>query len=199
MGRDILSGLSRRWRFFCGARRDRLPLAVSDTISPRPLVRPEQLADIGLFGGLSEEVLRELAATLDASLFDPGAVVMREGEQAREMFVVLSGELEVLRRSKGGTEGRVALLGPGGWLGEMSILDVQHRSASVRALAPSRLLRISAESVDRLLYRRDLRGYALFVMNIARDLARRLRVTDGVLAQFMGSIADTYVPHSRKP
>lgn len=36
-------------------------------------------------------------------------------------------------------------------------------------------------------------------MNIARELSRRLRVTDGVLAQFMGSIGDVYEPKSRKP
>jgi CRP/FNR family cyclic AMP-dependent transcriptional regulator len=189
MGMCILSGLARRWRFFYGSRRDRLPLAVSDTISPRPLVRPEQLADIGLFGGLSEEVLRELAATLDASLFDPGAVVMREGEQAREMFVVLSGELEVLRRSKGGTEGRVALLGPGSWVGEMSILDVQPRSATVRTLAPAILLCIKGEDLDRL-YRRDMRAYLLVVLNIARELSRRLRVADGMIAGFLSAILD---------
>jgi len=34
-------------------------------------------------------------------------------------------------------------------------------------------------------------------MNVARELSRRLRVADGIIAQFMGSIAETYVPKSR--
>ncbi|MEZ4394562.1 MAG: cyclic nucleotide-binding domain-containing protein [Polyangiales bacterium] len=162
---------------------------MSDTISPRPLIRAEQLADVGLFGGLSEEVLRDLAGSLDASLYDPGAVVMREGEQAREMFVVISGELEVLRRSRGGTEGRVAMLGPGSWVGEMSIVDVQPRSATVRTLAPSILLRITGEDLERL-YRKDMRAYLLLVLNIARELSRRLRVADGMIAGFLSAILD---------
>lgn len=162
---------------------------VNDTLRPRPLVRPEQLADIGLFGGLGEEVLRDLALTLDATLCDPGSMVMREGDQAREMFVVLSGELEVLRRSRGGTEGRVAMLGPGSWVGEMSILDVQPRSATVRTLAPAILLRITAEDLDRL-YRKDVRSYLLIVLNIARELSRRLRVADGMIAGFLSAILD---------
>ena len=174
---------------------------MSDTISPRPLVRHEQLADVGLFGGLSEEVLRELASTLHAALYEPGAVVMREGEQAREMFVVLSGEMEVLRRSKGGTEGRVAMLGPGSWVGEMSILDVQPRSATVRTLAPAILLRITGEDLDRL-YRKDMRAYLLVVQNIARELSRRLRVADGMIAGFLSAILDDnlgFHPGSKPP
>lgn len=63
-------------------------------------------------------------------------------------------------------------------------------------LAPSRM-RLSAESVDRLLYRRDLKAYSLFVMNIARELSRRLRVADGILAQFVGTMAEEYVSKTK--
>jgi CRP-like cAMP-binding protein len=126
-----------------------------------------------------------------------GTRVVNEGDPAREMFVVLEGELEVLKKADTGAEVRVAMLGPSSWFGEMSILDVQNRSASVRALAPSRLVRISAEHVDRCLYRRDLKSYALFVMNIARELSRRLRVTDSILAHFMGSVAEVYAPKKK--
>lgn len=158
------------------------------------------LREIGLFGGLDDETLRVLATSLPVEFVEPGKRVVTEGEPAREMFVVLDGELEVLKHAPNGSDVRVAMLGPGSWFGEMSILDVQSRSASVRALAPSRLLRISAEHVDRLLYRRDLKAYSLFVMNIARELSRRLRVTDSILAHFMGSVAEVYAPKgSRKP
>src|ERR1700759_1307645 len=100
---------------------------------------PERLRDIGLFGGLSDEVLASFVAKLDIISLDPGSVVFKEGEMGREMFVLLAGEMEVLKHSKKQTEARVAILGPGDWFGEMSILDVLPRSATVRALAPSRL------------------------------------------------------------
>lgn len=167
---------------------------------PSPLDRldPDRLREIGLFGGLDDETLNVFCRELPQVRVTPGDRVVSEGDAAREMFVVLDGELEVLKKTPSGAEVRVAMLGPGGWFGEMSILDVQQRSASVRALAPSRLLRLSSEGVERHLYRRDLKAYSLFIMNIARELSRRLRVTDGVLAQFMGSIGDVYVPRSRK-
>lgn len=160
--------------------------------TPRP-ISPAVLREIGLFGGLDEQTLEVLARELPVEQVMVGARVVSEGDAAREMFVVVSGELEVLKRSPGGSEVRVAMLGPGGWFGEMAIVDVQPRSATVRALAPSLLLRITAEHVDRLLYRRDLKAYSLLIMNIARELSRRLRVMDGILSQFVGSVNDQYI------
>src|SRR5262249_48143787 len=113
-------------------------------------------------------------------------------ENARDMFVVLGGELEVLKHNAHGAEARVAMLGPGDWVGEMSIIDVMPRSATVRALAPSFLMRITAEGMDKL-YRRDIKSYALFVLNLARELSRRLRVADGILAGVIASVWTEYL------
>jgi hypothetical protein len=43
------------------------------------------------------------------------------------------------------------------------------------------------------LYRSDLKSYALTVLNIARELSRRLRVTDSILADFTANVLDEYV------
>jgi CRP/FNR family transcriptional regulator, cyclic AMP receptor protein len=79
----------------------------------------------------------------------------------------------------------------------MSMIDLQARSASVRAIAPSRLLKITSEDMDAL-YRADLKSYTLIVLNIARDLSRRLRVADGILADFTVNLLDEYVA-ARRP
>ncbi len=161
---------------------------------PRPTVSTSMLRDIGLFGGLDESTLEILAAELPLHQVGVAEKVVSEGDPAKEMFIVVSGELEVLKKSPSGNEVRVAILGPGDWFGEMAIVDVQPRSATVRSLAPTLLLRMSAENVDKLLYRRDLKAYSLLVMNIARELSRRLRVADGILSQFVGSVAERYKP-----
>lgn len=159
----------------------------SASVNPNLKITSAMLADVGLFGGLSDETLSALADELQAQAFEVGQNVVTEGDTAREMFVVMAGELEVLKHGPGG-ETRVALFGPGDWFGEMAILDVQPRSATVRAVAPSLAMRISADDVENLLYRRDLKAYALFVMNIARELSRRLRVADGVLSQLANTV-----------
>ncbi|MGK3969758.1 cyclic nucleotide-binding domain-containing protein [Sorangium sp. So ce118] len=156
-----------------------------------------QLREIGLFGGLGDHVLQGLADTLELLELQPGAVAFREGDSGREMFVLLAGEMEVLKRSKREVEARVAVLGPSDWFGEMSILDVMPRSATVRAISPSRLMRVTAHDLDTL-YRRDLKSYTLLVLNIAREMSRRLRVADSLLAELVANMLDEYT-RPRRP
>jgi CRP-like cAMP-binding protein len=157
-----------------------------------------RLREIGLFGALSDEVLEGLTRKLKTMRVQPGESVFREDDTvAREMYVLLEGEMEVSKRSRRGRDMRVAILGPSDCFGEMSMIDMQARSASVRALAPSLLLKVTSEDMDGL-YRSDLKSYTLIVLNIARDLSRRLRVTDGILADFTANVLDEYVV-AKKP
>jgi CRP/FNR family transcriptional regulator, cyclic AMP receptor protein len=161
----------------------------SETAKP---IGPAELRNIGLFGALSDDVLEYLATLLTVETPPAGATLFREGEDANAMFVVINGEVEVLKKSKRSVEARVAVLGPGDWFGEMSIVDIQPRSATVRALAPSRLLRVSSADLDAL-YRHDLRSYAIIILNLARELSRRLRVADGILADLISNVMDQYL------
>jgi CRP/FNR family cyclic AMP-dependent transcriptional regulator len=167
---------------------------MSDERDPRTTDAPPvtRLKEIGLFGGLSEDTLTELTNSLETRLVQPGEMVFREGDRGRELFIVLEGEMEVLKRSKRDRETRVAVLGPSDWFGEMAVLDIMPRSASVRALAPTRLLRFGNADLDAL-YRRDLKAYALIVLNIAREISRRLRVADGILAEMVANVMDEYL------
>jgi CRP-like cAMP-binding protein len=160
-------------------------------------VEASELRNIGLFGALSDEVLLHLTSALTVTTPDAGTVVFREGDEARDMYVLVEGELEVLKKSQHGIEARVAMLGPGDWFGEMSVVDVQPRSATVRVLAPSRLVRITSADLDAL-YRYDMKSYAIIVLNLARELSRRLRVADGILADFIANVMDSYVVRSSK-
>ncbi|HEX6275703.1 MAG TPA: cyclic nucleotide-binding domain-containing protein [Polyangiaceae bacterium] len=159
-------------------------------------VTPAELRNIGLFGALSDDVLANLSGLLSVVKPQIGEVIFREGDEANAMYVVLNGEMEVMKASRNGVEARVAVLGPGDWFGEMSIVDIQPRSATVRAVAPSRLVRISAADLDTL-YRQDVRSYAIVVLNLARELSRRLRVADGILADLIANVLDSYVVKPR--
>jgi CRP-like cAMP-binding protein len=165
--------------------------------SEPPPLTADRLREIGLFGALSDDVLAHLMASLKQRSVMPGDTLFREGEAAHEMFALLDGEVEVVKKARGGREHRVALLGPSDWFGEMSLVDMQPRSATVRAVSPARILRISSEDMDSL-YRHDLKSYALITLNIARDLSRRLRVTDGILAEFTANVLDEYVHAARR-
>src|SRR5687767_12882030 len=99
-----------------------------------PGVSIAQLREVGLFGALSDDFLEHLTNSLTVVRVMVGDTVFREGDPAREMYVVLDGEIEVLKKSRRGRETRIAILGPNDAFGEMSIIDMQPRSATVRAL-----------------------------------------------------------------
>jgi CRP/FNR family transcriptional regulator, cyclic AMP receptor protein len=155
------------------------------------------LRNIGLFGALPDNVLDHLASTLEVIEVGPGTYLFREGEPANCMFVVLQGDMEVLKKSKTGSSARVAVLGPNDWFGEMGVIDVQARSASVMTVSPSRLIRMTSADLDGL-YRFDVKSYALIVLNIAREMSRRLRVADGILADLIANVVVDYAKSHTK-
>lgn len=141
----------------------------------------ERLREVGLFGGLADTALETLAHAHQVVEVPAGHCVFREGEPGREMFVVLEGGVELLR-GVAGVEMLVASVARNDWFGEMSILDILPRPTTARVVAPSRLLRLTAHDLD-VLYRKDLKGYTLFVLNIAREMSRRLRMVDAQLTE----------------
>ena len=165
-----------------------------------PTLTVDMLQDNRLFQGVEHGALSRLLTGLKGELAQPGEWIMREGDVADFMFVILNGELEVLSHGGGpSADVRVALLGPGDWVGEMAILDPQpQRSASVRSLAPSLLLRITVAQIQHL-QQAELAVYAEVTKNIARELGRRLRVADRLIARTSAAMAKQYVLESRRP
>ena len=165
-----------------------------------PALTIDMLRQNRLFQGVDPSTLELLLQELKPEVAGVGELIIREGERADFMFAIINGELEVL--SHGGSTSadvRVALLGPSDWVGESALLGSQPRSATVRALAPSLLLRLQAGDVKRLIQDREPAQYAQMLLNIARELGRRLRVADRLIAQSSAAIAKQYVLESRRP
>lgn len=167
---------------------------MTGTVSGRAVatVNPEMLKGIALFQGLGEPALQLIARELPTHHVEVGKVIIQEGDEAREMYVVLAGELEVTKHSPSGVDHRVALLGPGDWFGDMSIVDPRPRSASVRAIAPTLLLRMSSSHLEDGFFKNDLPTYAILMRNVARELSRRLRVADHILSNMVVNVSDAY-------
>jgi CRP/FNR family transcriptional regulator, cyclic AMP receptor protein len=159
---------------------------------PADAMTPGELRDIGLFGGLGDDTLQHLASNLRIMNRGTDELIFSEGAEAREFYVLLRGEVEIFKALKSGAEARLATLTAGHWFGEMSVFDVQRRSASVRTLGPCRLLVITARDLDTL-YRRDLKSYTLLVLNVTRELARRLRIVDELVADFIGKLGKEHI------
>jgi CRP-like cAMP-binding protein len=156
------------------------PSPDSSPASSRPGV--DDLRTLALFGGLSDDALVLLVGSLFRIHAAPGDVIFRYGDDARELFIILSGQVELCGQTKDGKEHRIATLSPGNSFGEICVLDVQRRATTARVLAPSRLLVLSSKDLDAL-YRHDLKAYTMFILNMCRDLCRRLRQASTDLAE----------------
>ena len=100
------------------------------------------------FGGLSDVSLDRLVAMLAERRFDAGATVVAEGEPGRSMFIVHSGELAVSKLGQSGRAIRMASLAPGDFFGEMTLIEMQNRSATVVAERPTVLYELADASGD---------------------------------------------------
>lgn len=106
-----------------------------------------------------------------AERYAAGRTVFTEGEPGEMMYVVLEGEVEL--RVKGQT---VERLGPGGMLGEMSLVDAAPRSATAVAGTEAKLV-----PVDRRRFTSMIRTRPNFALEIMRVMADRLRRMDARL------------------
>jgi CRP-like cAMP-binding protein len=150
-------------------------------VVPEFTVDSEFLASIPIFGGVAPPLLDRLIAVATVVQVPAAVQLMGEGDLARSVFVVCEGELEICKRGTHGSEFRLAVLHPGDCVGEMSLIDIQPRSATVRTVTPCVLLRIDHAAIGKL-YRSHPEVYTLLVLNIAREISRRLRRADQVLA-----------------
>src|SRR5512139_1453117 len=105
-----------------------------------------------------------------------GALFFREGEAANAMFVLESGRVSVVKR-RGGVDHHLRELSAGDCFGEMALIDMSARSASVIALEDCSAIRLTNADLYRV-YQSDLEQFALIQMNIARELSRRLRIAN---------------------
>jgi CRP/FNR family transcriptional regulator, cyclic AMP receptor protein len=134
------------------------------------------------FGGLSDARLDLLISMLVERRFDVGATVVAEGEPGNSMYVVHSGELVVSKRGASGHGIRMTGFGPGDFFGEMTLIEMQNRSATVIAESPAVLYELTARSLYAY-YKADIHAYVMVVQNMNRELCRRLRSANNRIAE----------------
>jgi CRP-like cAMP-binding protein len=103
-----------------------------------------------LFTPFTKAQQSDLLRRFEGHEVEPGMEVIRQGEPGQGLFVVLSGQLEVVAHAPAGATVPLARLGTGDICGEMSLLANQPTSASVRALTRSTVLFLAREYVERL-------------------------------------------------
>ena len=121
------------------ARVDRAAAARTRTLG----ARVEVLEGAGLFAAAARPVLERLAAEAVEQAMPAGTAVVREGDVADALYVLRDGAVSVTTEAPAR---ELATIGPGGWFGELGLLEGVPRTATVTTTAPSTLLRIDGEA-----------------------------------------------------
>jgi CRP/FNR family transcriptional regulator, cyclic AMP receptor protein len=134
--------------------------------------RPEldMLASVDLFQGLTRKELDAVHAMSREQSFSEGAVVAAEGAAAGRFYLILEGKATV---TVGELNRPLATLGPGGYFGEISLIDGEPRSATVTADTPLRTLSIASFNFNAILFE-----YPAIGRKILLEMCRRVRRLD---------------------
>ena len=139
-------------------------------------VEIDLLRKMPIFGGLKPSSLESLLQRAQLVSVKQGEYFFREGDPGGSLFVLRSGAVQVQRQWHGETV-MLGNLAEGDCFGEMALVDFQPRSASVCATKDCESLMISLDAL-RALYKNDIEQYAMIMMNMGREVSRRLRSAD---------------------
>jgi CRP/FNR family transcriptional regulator, cyclic AMP receptor protein len=139
------------------------------------------LETIPIFAGLNGSALAVIADAVEQASFHAGDTIVGEAETGNCMFIIHTGRVEVVKHLGKPRETVLAVLGPREFFGEMCIIECLTRCASVRAIQDTFVFALKSTDLHRL-FEQHPDQYAIMILNIARDISRRLRALDELFA-----------------
>ena len=133
----------------------------------------DALSRVWLFAGLSEDQLESISSFTFRKAFGPGELIIEEGETGNGLYIIISGNVEILKGL--GTDKTVVLgqRASGEVFGEMALLGEWPRTASVRSMD-----QVECLGIDRWVFLTLLDRQPQIGINMLQILAQRLRESD---------------------
>jgi CRP-like cAMP-binding protein len=140
------------------------------------------LKNVTVFSGFDEANIRMICDRCRVLSFDPGSVIIEENTPATEIYIILRGNVSIVLGLRS-EPFELLRFGGGNCLGEASVIGIQKHSASAIAIEKSALLVLS-RSVLMELFEVDKALFSLLILNIARELARRLYHSNELILKY---------------
>ncbi len=128
------------------------------------------LRKIEIFEGLAVSELAAVASVAREEVHEAGVEVIREGEKGDTFYLIVEGEVSVLKAHTGGIQLELDRIGAGDYFGEMALFEDIERSATIKTLTKSRFL-----VLDKQEFREIVREFPEIALHICRVLGRRIR------------------------
>ncbi len=139
----------------------------------------ELLEEVPIFGALTPKSRGFLLSSATRIELEAGGVFFEQGAPGDGVFIVETGSVEIIKRHEKGLV-RLLTLHRGDCFGEVALLAMTPRTATVRAVEPVSAIWLKSSSFQAL-YQHDLEQFTMFMMNLAREVCRRLQRTDELL------------------
>ena len=146
------------------------------------------LGTIHIFAGLDGSVMNSLASSCRKIQVKAGESVVEQGDVANEMFVIARGRVEVIKHRGTPQETLLGDMGSGDFFGEMCILECMPRAATIRTVEDSEFYVMRNGDMLRM-FRHSPEQYAILILNISRDLCRRMRSLHDLICPSAGGSA----------
>ena len=143
------------------------------------------LSEIPLFQDLREEQLEFLTTLTHRFTYPKNSILLNQGELSNSLFVVLEGRLKVFAIGAEGRQTLLAFLGPGDFVGELSLLDDGPRSATVQAVEDTQTLLVTQD-----VFNRFVESFPETLLPMLRMMSSRLRALDETVCSL--STLDVY-------
>jgi CRP/FNR family cyclic AMP-dependent transcriptional regulator len=137
------------------------------------------LEQISFLGGLSDDQLGTILGLLECATYKKGEIIAQRGEEPTHIFIIASGRVDLIIEDGDHTVPKRSFE-VGDCFGEAAVLSLINNTASFIAAADCSLIAFSRKSLNRL-HRDDPDLFCRLILNLARDLARKLQYTDEIL------------------
>jgi CRP-like cAMP-binding protein len=141
------------------------------------MIGASELQNYSLFGGLMPGQIESIIPLMRHEKYQAGEDLIAEGEQNGRVFFIISGRVAVIKNDLVLMEFK-----EGNTVGEMEVVDMMPSAATVRAREPVEAISLSNSALYEI-YKQDIKVFAIIVMNLARDMSRRLREMDERVSQ----------------
>jgi diguanylate cyclase (GGDEF)-like protein len=151
---------------------------MNETVTALTPITAPTLLKSPLFAGMSELEYNAVTAFLERTHINKGAVLFSEGDHGGDMFVLISGKLSAFMSQSDETKRWMFNVNPGDFLGEMSIIASEPRSATIVAKEDSDLMVLQGIDFYRIVFEHPMIGVKLLmaissVQNVWLDQSSR--------------------------
>lgn len=143
---------------------------------------------VDVLSGLEGRSLESVMKVLKRESYGRGETLFSEGELGRTMYVLQDGEVEIRRSNAEGEPVPIVRLGPGECFGEMALVEMEPRSATVVVVNKATAWSLTNLDLWKL-FQEDQYAYVIVLQNICRLLSRRLRKADSRISNFLSASA----------